>query len=82
MKLREDDLEERDGNEVKRNALRERNKLWLTRVIPYEISYDLSEYVKVLGECSKLVITINIKIDLSYDDVKCREISNPHLTSL
>ena len=44
VKLREDDLDER--HEVKRNALRDRNKLWLTRIIPYEISDDLSEYVK------------------------------------
>ena len=45
VKLREDDLENRNSDEVKRNALRERSKLWPTRVIPYEIADELSTYV-------------------------------------
>ena len=38
-----EDLENGDSGETKRNALRERSKLWPNRVIPYEIADNLGK---------------------------------------
>jgi hypothetical protein len=46
VKLRKEDvedLENGDSGETKRNALRERSKLWPNRVIPYEIADNLGK---------------------------------------
>ena len=34
-----------DGNVMKRNAIRNRRKLWKTRVLPYRISPSLCKYL-------------------------------------